>query len=151
VIHQEFSCDQIWFGRWTGVNLEILPANPQPFRLHSSAADKKQVTRIIWTHPMMQELLRVRIGPCASETDAGANTARRAGFDLHVPFNETELEEMGAAMAFYTLGALADQPEVDLPGAEWSWNLERALETASPETLSRRQLARREKILRRLR
>lgn len=58
---------------------------------------------------------------------------------------------MGAAMAFYTLGALADQPEVDLPGAEWGWNLELALETPSPETLSPRQLARREKILRRLR
>ena len=82
---------------------------------------------------------------------ASATKVRRAGFDLHIQFNETELEEMGAAMAFYKLGALADQPEVDLPGAEWSWYLERALETASPETMPRRQLARREKILRRLR
>jgi hypothetical protein len=96
-------------------------------------------------------MVRLLVGPRASSSTKEPRAKKERVFDAHLPFDEEELEEMGAAMAFYTLGALADQPEVDLPGAEWGWNLKRALETPAANTLSERQLARREKILRRVR
>jgi hypothetical protein len=64
-------------------------------------------------------------------------------------YDEDELETMGVAMADYTLGAMADQPDIDLSGAEWSYNLARSLQSIGGN-LTRRQESRREKLLSKL-
>ncbi|MDZ4063122.1 MAG: hypothetical protein U1E22_00470, partial [Coriobacteriia bacterium] len=88
------------------------------------------------------------VGPQPGGTQKTATRPKRSVFDALIPYDEEQLEDMGVAIAHYTLGAMADQPDIDLSGAEWSWNVERALDIIGDDGLSTRQLARRKKLLR---
>jgi len=96
---------------------------------------------------MMDSLVAFAVGPQPSGTKKTAVRGGRPAFDALIAYDQDELEDMGVAMAHYTLGAMADQPDIDLSGAEWSWNVERALEVVGDDPLSPQQLARRQKLL----
>lgn len=149
-ILRAFLPNQLWYATWNGECLDALPAASCPFRVSVVRRISQRPTLTVsWTHALMNELIRLRIGP-RSQSVKVLRPIQRRTFDANIPFTDADLEDMGVAMAYYTLGAMADEPEVDLPGAEWRWNVERALQAGIGGTLSPRQRARREKILRRL-
>ncbi|MEG2933422.1 MAG: hypothetical protein RR842_07565 [Gordonibacter sp.] len=80
---------------------------------------------------------RVTIGPAPN---------KRFLFDYSLQLTESELEDIGIAIAFYTIGCYADQPNIDLPGWEWSDNLRKVF-ACKVETLSSSQVRRRDKLL----
>jgi hypothetical protein len=147
---REYAPDHLWYAVPDSEGLRVLPVAAIPFRLAHPARAQGQ-RRVVWSVPMMERLIRIGIGPRPALGPAKTARRRRAIFDAFVPYDEEQLEEAGTAMAHYTLGAMADQPDLDLSGAEWSWNVEKALEGVGEDTLSARQAARRAKLLRRLR
>lgn len=98
----------------------------------------------------MTGLARLTVGPRDDGPKKQADLHRRREFDASLPYSATELKGLGIDMAFDTLGRMGDDKSVDLPGAEWGWNLEMALNSAAEGSLTDKQLARRAKILRRL-
>lgn len=71
---------------------------------------------------------------------------RSSPFDYTLQLTEDDLEEIGAAIAFYTLGCYADQPNIDLPGRIWSENLRNAL-PYNDKMLTPMQIKRRNRLL----
>lgn len=148
-IESEYTPHRLWYATGDADAIRVLPATDLPFRLVVRPGRNGRRATVIWTHPMMDELVRLSVGPRKSGQDRVAR-ARVPVFDALLPLDEEELEELAVAMADYALGAMADQPDIDLSGAEWSWNVARALEFIESDGLFSRQLARREKLLRHL-
>jgi len=149
IVEREYPPERLWYAVWNGDTLHALPVTELPFRVSQESTSKGPQMKVQWTSLLMSSLVRLTIGPRKSSGSGRRPT--RSVFDAELPFDQSQLEEIGTAMAYYTLGAMADQPEVDLPGPEWSWNLERALDAISPEQLTKWEHTRRDKILRRLR
>lgn len=145
-VRASFSADQIWFATPDENALHVVCAADHPLTLGESTGSTGR--EIALRDPNLAALIRFSVGP---HPRAGGRTRRGGGaFDAFLPYDEDELETMGVAMADYTLGAMADQPDIDLSGDEWSHNLARALQSIDG-ALTRRQKSRREKLLRRLR
>ena len=146
-IEREYLPSQLWYAIPTADSLYVVCAEDRPFLArHERSADK--FLTFTWTDPALSALIRLSIGP----KYMGAGSRRRRSpdpFGAVLPYGEDDLEEMGLNMAYYTLGAMADQPDVDLRGDEWSYYLERALSSVTTG-LSQRQVDRRNKMLSRL-
>lgn len=149
-IESEYPPDRLWYATSNAGRLRVLPVTDAPFRLPARTKRNDARETVIWTHPMMEDLIRLSVGPRADGMQKPGARARPPVFDATIPYDQEQLEELGVAMAHYTLGAMADQPDIDLSGAEWSRNIKRALDVTGDDGLSSRQLARREKLLRRL-
>ena len=94
---------------------------------------------VVWTAAMMDSLVAFAVGPQSSGTKETAARGRPPSFGAHIAYcDQDQLEDMGVAMAHYTLGAMADQPDLDLSGAEWSWNIQMALDVVGDDQLSPR-------------
>jgi hypothetical protein len=143
----EYPPDRLWYAVGDTGRLRVLPATDAPFRLVTRAGRRGRRSIIVWTAAMMDSLVAFAVGPQPSGTKKTAVRGGRPAFDALIAYDQDELEDMGVAMAHYTLGAMADQPDIDLSGAEWSWNVERALEVVGDDPLSPQQLARRQKLL----
>jgi len=146
VVEREYAPDRLWYAVPEGDGLRVACALDIPFRV---AKRESGEFAIVWTDAMMHSLIRLAIGPRPSARPSFGARKRHEPFDAVLPYDQRELEEIGAAMAHYTLGAMADQPDVDLSGPEWSSNVEAAL--IASRGLSSRQIARREIILQRVR
>jgi hypothetical protein len=149
-IDLEYAPEKLWYGLWQGGRIQALPVAEQPFSLEGNLGCDERGLTPSWTHPLMAAIVRVAIGP-RQRGERGARRSPRARFDVLLPYDDEQLEEIAAAIADYTLGVMADQPDVDLPGWKWTANVIRALESAPDGALSKLQLARRAKIIRRLR
>jgi hypothetical protein len=138
VVEREYAPDRLWYAVPEGDGLRVACALDIPFRV---AKRKSGEFAIVWTDAMMHSLIRLAIGPRPSAGPPLGVRRRHEPFDAVLPYDQRELEEIGAAMAHY--------PDVDLSGPEWSSNVEAAL--IASRGLSSRQVARREIILRRVR
>ncbi len=146
-VEHEYPPDRLWYAACDGDSLRVLAATDTPFRMASPTAREAQRRAVVWTAPLMDSLVRLAVGPRTSGAEPTETRERQPIFGALLPYDESQLEDMGVAMAHYTLGAMADQPDLDLSGAEWSWNVERALEVVDDDSLSARQRARRKKLL----
>lgn len=90
-------------------------------------------------------LLRFTVGPKETPKRGGSRWNR---FDADLLFTVEELEALGAGMVTYTLGALADQPDVDLNGDPCAKNVIEGLLGLPEGELTGLQRARRSKIMR---
>jgi hypothetical protein len=139
-VEREYGAENLWFAVSTPGGVDAVPTAD----VYSRESGRQTAASV------MNSLVRWTVGPMALRRPTAGRQARPA-FDAELPFNAGQLEEIATAMAYYTLGAMADQPEVDLSGWEWSANLAAALQAIPVEQLSVRAISRREAILRRLR
>ena len=95
---------------------------------------------------LLNSLVYATIGPKPCRDKARKT---KSPFDLFLPLSQDEFEDFGVGVAYYTLGCFADQPDIDLPGFEWSENLRIVFEKTD-KNLNSFQRKRREKILRHL-
>jgi len=121
-----FRPDQIWFMTCDSAGASLIRAED------------------LVAEPAIQDILgkvcHITVGP-PSRTKTGTTP-----FDLEIPLIQDELEDIGTEVAYYTIGALADQPDIDLSWWEWSANLRKAL-TAKGIELTKRQRQRRLRVL----
>lgn len=69
-------------------------------------------------------------------------------YDRFLPYTASEFEQFGHDVMHYTLGAMGnDELQVDLPGVEWAWNLERLLDSVDQTVLKRSEVIRLNKVL----
>ncbi len=146
-VEREYPPDRLWYAVDDGGCLRVLPALDIPFRLVRRTTRDGGRPAVVWSHPLMDSLVRLAVGPQPCGMQEIRTRPRRPVFDTLIPYDQDQLEEMGVAMAHYSLGAMADQPGLDLSGAEWSWNVERAMQIVDDDGLSVPQLARRKKLL----
>ena len=142
--------DQLWYAALDGEKYLAASVQGLPFHLRASGPGPNTGLQIEWTHPVMSKMARLTVGPCDGALAGKSGRRRRQAFDANLPYRADELEDIGIDMALYTLGAMGDDTRVDLPGAEWGWNLEMALNSAMEGSLTANQLARRSKILKHL-
>ncbi len=138
-VEREYPAENLWFGICNPGGIDAIAAADLSTRGPGTESASS----------FTNSLVRWTIGPRAVLRPATARPARPV-FDAELPVNAGQLEEIATAMAYYTLGAMADQPEVDRSGWEWSANLAAALEAIPEDQLSPRAIGRREAILRRL-
>lgn len=143
-IERQWRAENLWYAVLTPEGIRVTQASERHFRLERRET-KSGTLRVRWNDASLDDLVRFSVGP----RPARAGMPRVRSYDRDLALSEAELEELGAEMAYYTLGVLADQPDVDLPGVEWSSNLRNALR-CPPFALSTRALVRRDKILSRL-
>lgn len=146
-IECEYPPDRLWYAVGDAGCVRVLPATEAPFRLETRTGRNDRRSMVVWTAAMMDSLVTFAVGPQSCGTEKTAARGRRSSFDAHLAYDQDQLEDMGVAMAHYTLGAMADQPDLDLSGAEWSWHVERALDVVGDDRLSPRQLSRRKRLL----
>jgi hypothetical protein len=154
-VESEYAPENLWYATWDGEKGTALPVTNYPFELimtpkgNSAEAHGNKTKKILWKqweHPLMESVIQFTVGPnyrLKQDVDWFVETHN---FDATLPYGEQDLQDMGAAMAIYTLGVMADQPEVDLNGEIWTQNIVRALRKQPNEVLTIRQEKRRKKL-----
>jgi hypothetical protein len=145
VQQRSYTADRLWYGFYREGRCTLLSAASCPFALTRASQDRgaKQV-RIQWTHPLMHGLIRFTVGP--RHVPPLRARAVSEPFDAALPYPVDELELLGVGMVAYTLGVMADQPEVDLGWDDWSSNLAHALAELPDELLIPALRARRDTV-----
>jgi hypothetical protein len=110
--------DQLWYAASDGEKYLAVPVQRFPFHLRVSSNGLHTGPQIEWTHPLMSRLARLTVRPCEDAHAVQSGRRRRQSFDVTIPCRADKVDAIGVDMARYTLGAMGDDDQVDLPGVE---------------------------------